>query len=147
QIEYHNFFPQFADELTKELGQFLGDPTAVALCPAEGEFSFDFQYRHAGLGFEQGKYRIPLMIRLKNLEDDGELLIRLKLYFVKKENSVLAWAGDEKPVTFEPSKLDVLLDAIYKHLTDLLSSSAWFEINPSHYQGTRIGFGSGNGAV
>ena len=147
QVEYHNFFPRFADELTKELGQFLGNPTAVALCPAEGEFSFDFQYRYAGLGFEQGKYRIPLMIRLKNLEDDGELLIRIKLYFVKETKSVLVWIGDEKPVTFELGKLDVLLDAIYEHLTNLLSSSAWFEINPSHYQGTRIGFGSANNVV
>jgi hypothetical protein len=147
QTEYHKFFPGFADRLTQELGQFLGDPASVALCPAEGEFSFDFQYRYEGLGFENGKYRIPVMLRLKNLEDDGDLLVRIKLHFVKGERALLAWVGDEKPVTFEQAELDPVLEAIYEHLTDLLSSSAWFEANPSHYQGTRIGFGSAKRAA
>ena len=146
QIEYHNFFPGFADQLTKQLSKFLGDPGAVALCPAEGKFSFDFQYRYEGLGFENGKYRVPVMIRLKNLNDDGDLLIRIKLYFVKGEKAMLAWIGEQKPVTFEPGKPDSLLEAIYEHLTDLLSSSAWFEANPSHYQGTQIGFGTASAA-
>jgi hypothetical protein len=140
QIAYHKFFPGFADELTQELGRFLGEPGAAALCPANGDFSFDVQYRHEGLGFEKGRYRVPVMIRLKNLKDDGDLLIRVKLYFVKGEKALLAWIGNEKPVTFEHGKLDVLLEAIYEHLTDLLSSSAWFEENPSQYQGTKIGF-------
>lgn len=140
QIEYHNFFPVFAEQLIQELGQFLGDSDAVALCPAEGDFSFDFHYRNEGLGFENGMYRIPVMIRLKNLNDDGDLLIRIKLYFVKRENDILAWIGEQKPVAFEPEKSGALVDAIYDHLTDLLSSSAWFEANPSHYQGTQIGF-------
>lgn len=147
QIEYHKFFPGFADQLIEELGQYLGDTNAVALCPAEGDFSFDHQYRHVGLGFEKGKYRIPLMIRLKNLEDDGELLIRIKLYFVKSESGISAWIGSEKPITFQPDNLYALLDTIYDYLTNLLSSSSWFEMNPSHYQGTRIGFGITNGAV
>lgn len=144
---YHKFFPGFADQLTQELGNFLGDPTAVAHRPAEGEFSFDFQYGHDGLGFENGKYRVPVMIRLKNLNDDGDLLIRIKLYFTKDDKYLLAWIGDEKPVTFEPNKLGILLEAIYEHLTDLLSSRAWFEANPSHYQGTRIGFGIAKSAT
>ena len=147
QIEYHKFFPGFADQLAQELGQFLGDPASVALCPAEGEFSFDLQYRYEGLGFERGKYRVAVMIRLKNLKDDGDLLIRIKLYFVKGEKALLAWIGEEKPVTFEPGKLGALLEAIYEHLTDLLSSSAWFEVNPSHYQGTQIGFGTAKSAA
>jgi hypothetical protein len=147
QSEYHKFFPGFADRLTQELGNFLGDPTAVALCPAEGKFSFDFQYRHEGLGFENGKYRVPVMIRLKNLNDDGDLLIRIKPYFMKGDKDLLAWIGDAKPVTFEPNKPGILLEAIYEHLTDLLSSSAWFEANSSHYQGTRIGFGIAKSAA
>jgi len=142
QIEYHSFFPGFADQLTQDLGQFLGDLAAVALCPAEGEFSFDLQYRHEGLGFENGKYRVPVMIRLKNLNDDGDLIIRIKLYFVKGETALLAWIGDVKPVTFEHGKLAALLESIYEHLTDLLSSSAWFEANPLHYQSTKMGFGA-----
>ena len=146
QTEYHKFFPGFADQLTQQLGQFLGDPGAVALCPVAGEFSFDFQYRYEGLGFENGKYRVPVMIRLKNLNDDGYLLVRIKLYFMKGEKAVLAWIGEEKPVTFEPGKLGALLEAIYEHLTDLLSSSAWFEANPSHYQGTQMGFGIASAA-
>ena len=145
QIEYHKFFPGFADQLAQELGQFLGDPAAVALCPAEGNFSFDFDYRHEGLGFENGKYLIPVMIRLKNLNDDGDVLIRIKLYFVKGEMELQAWIGDEKPVTFERGKPSALFEAIFEHLTYLLSSSAWFEANPSHYQGTKMGFGAAMG--
>ena len=147
QIEYHKFFPSFADQLTQELGQFLGDPASVALCPSEGDFSFDTRYRHEGLGFERGKYRVPVMIRLKNLEDDGDLIIRIRLYFVKGEKTLLAWIGDAKPVTVDLGKLGVLLEAIYEHLTDVLSSSAWFEANPAHYQGTRIGFGTAKSAA
>ena len=147
QIEYQRFFPSFADQLTQEFGQFLGDPDSVALCPSEGDFSFDLTYRYEGLGFEMGKYRVPLMIRLKNLEDDGDLLVRIKLYFVKGEKAVLAWVGDEKPVTVDPKKLEVLLEAIYQHLTDLLSSSAWFEAKPAHYQSTQMGFGTTKSAA
>lgn len=148
QIEYHRFFPSFADQLAQGLGQFLGDPSSVALCPADGDFAFDVQYGHEGLGFEGGKYRIPLMLRLKNLQDEGELVIRIRLYFVKSERALLAWVGDGQPVTVEASNLTQLFEAVYEHLTDLLSSSAWFEDNPAHYQGTRIGFSAGGkGAV
>ena len=147
QIEYHNFFPGFADQLTRDFGQFLGDPTCVALCPAEGDFSFNIQYRYEGLGFEGGRYLIPVMIRLKNLEDEGDLLIRIKLTFVKGESAILAWVGDEKPLTIVSGKTGELCQAIYEHLTDLLSSTAWFEENPGHYQGTQIGFGAAKSAA
>lgn len=147
QIEYHKFFPGFADDLVKQLGDFLGDPSSVALCPATGDFSFDYQYRYEGLGFAGGKYRIPMMIRLRNLKDEGELLVRLRLHFVKGDKALLAWVGDSKPLTVYADQLNELLNVIYEHLTDLLSSSAWFEENPGHYQGTNIGFGAGTGAA
>lgn len=140
QIEYYDFFSIFANSLVLELNRFLGSTDCVALCPAEGEFSSNVDYRQEGLGFEKGRYCIPLKIRLKNLGDAGELLIRIKLYFVKGEESLLAWVGDETPVTVKPEQLDVLLEAIYEHLTDLFSSTAWFDENPGHYQGTQMGF-------
>lgn len=147
QIEYYDFFPGFANSLVSELNRFLGDTNCVALCPAEGEFNYNVDYRQDGLGFENGRYCIPLKIRLKNLADAGELVIRIKLYFVKEEDLLLAWIGDEKPFTFNPKQPDVLLKAIYEHLTDMFSSTAWFDENPGHYQSTRIGFFPSKGAA
>lgn len=139
QAEYHAFFPAFSNHLVQELGAFLGDPACVALCPAIGDFSFDLDHRHEGLGFEGGRYRIPLMFRLNNLNDEGALILRIRLYFAKGEKALLAWVGSEK-LTFEADGLPGLLDAIYEHLTDLLSSAAWFEEHSDDYQGTHMGF-------
>ena len=147
QIEYYDFFPSFADQLIKDLGQYLGDKNCVALCPAEGDFSFNIQYRYEGLGFESGRYRIPIMVRLKNLEDEGDLLIRIKLTFVKGESAILAWVGEEKPLTIDSARTNELCQTVYHHLSDLLSSTAWFEENPGDYQGTRIGFSTSKSAA
>lgn len=45
QIEYHQFFPLFANRLEQELGDYVGSRESVALCCAYGDFSFDHRYR------------------------------------------------------------------------------------------------------
>lgn len=141
QIDYWSFFPGFARRLENELGQFLGESSSVALSSAEGYFSFDQgSYKEEGLGFERGRFRIPLMFRLRNLTDEGEFLIRIKIYFVKEKRVLMAWLGDGNLITVDPENLNELLEHIYKYLIDILSSTAWFDENPGHYQGTQIGF-------
>ena len=141
QTEYWRFFPDFAVQIESELGEYLGDKASVALSSATGDFSFDHgSYRAEGLGFEKGKFRIPLMFRLKNLHDEGDLLIRIRLFFVMGEKALLAWIEKDDPITFVSTDLKPLLDGIYEHLVEALSSSAWFDENPGNYQQTRIGF-------
>jgi hypothetical protein len=65
QIEHHKFFPPFADQLVTDLGQYLGDPSSVALCPARGDFDFGVNYRHEGLGFDGGRYSSTVVVSLR----------------------------------------------------------------------------------
>jgi hypothetical protein len=141
QVEYHQFFPAFADRLEQELGEYLGNKEAVALCRAFGEFTFEQgSYRHAGLGLEDGRYRIPLMFKLKNLEDEGALLVRVRVYFTKNGSKLSAQIAGESPMELSETDLASLNEYIYCQLCKSFEESTWFEQNKSDYQNTGIGF-------
>lgn len=140
QAAYWEFFPDFSYRLEKELGEYLGEPSCVALSSATGPFSFHQIYRHEGLEFEGGKFRVPLMIRLNNLNDEGQVAVRIRLYFVKTSTSLSAEIKGEKPITVDTSDLTPLLEYVYRYLEKSLSHSNWFTENASDYHDTRIGF-------
>lgn len=141
QIEYHRYFPSLADRIEGELGDYLGSSDSVALCCASGDFTFDQgSYRHAGLGFEAGKYRVPLMVRLKNLKDDGDLLVRIRLYFTKDGENLSAQIEGESTLEMRETDLAPLNEYIYRHLCKIFAESSWFEQNKSDYQSTGMGF-------
>jgi len=140
QTEYHQFFPSFADRLEQEFGDYVGSKESVALCCAYGDFGFDHCYRHSGLGFEGGRYRIPIMIRLKNLKDDGDFLIRVRLYFTKMGAALSVQIDGECEITLDEGDISPLNDYIYKFFCKCLAETKWFEQNKSDYQGTGIGF-------
>ena len=143
QLAYWEFFPNFALRLEKEFGDYLGDASSVALAPATDDFNFDQgSYRHAGLNFEDGKFRIPLMVRLKNLNDAGDLIVRIRIYFTMETNMITAEIKGEPVVVLPSLANDVrpLLDYAYQYLKKSFVHSAWFAENRSDYQGTRIGF-------
>lgn len=144
QTEYQQFFASFADRLESELGEYLGCKDSVALCCAYGSFTFDKgSYRCEGLGFEDGRYRIPLMFRLKNLGDDGDLQVRVRVYFTKKDGEKLSVTIDgETTLEMNDSEFVRLNDYIYRYLCKILDQSTWFEHgkNPSAYQCTGMGF-------
>lgn len=141
QIEHHEFFPPFADQLVEDLGQYLGDPSSVALCRARGDFDFAGSYRHEGLGFDGGRYLIPLMFRFRNLQDDGELLVRIHLRFTLDGEDLIAEIGDRAAVRVHKDDTTPLLEAVYQHLRSLFENHAWFiEGRGADYSGTGIGF-------
>jgi hypothetical protein len=140
QIKYHHFFPAFAYRFEKEMGIYLGDQNCVALCCAFDEFSFDKSYRHAGLDFEHGKYRIPLMFKLNNLNDVGHTVMRIRMYFTKDGDTLSAHIDGGKPVAFSEADLEPLLNHTYEGLCSFLTDSNWFESHPLDYQSNGIGF-------
>jgi hypothetical protein len=140
QRSYHEFFPGFADSIVLEVGRYLGEPASVALCSAENQFSFDEQYRHEGLGFEDGRYRIPLMVRLMNLADEGCLILRVKVFFTKEGDTMSAHIKGEKSISFQAGCFDDLNKYIFDHLVAIFSSNAWFHGNRTEYSGSNIGF-------
>jgi len=141
QLAYWQFFPGFADRLVTELGVYLGDTRCVALCCAEGEFSFEQgNYRHAGLEFEKGKFRVPLMFRIRNLSDDGDLQVRILVYFTLESGKVTAHLNGEPPITIDESDLTPLNEYIYQYLCKCFSECSWFEQRTSDYRCTAVGF-------
>lgn len=141
QIAYRKFFNPFSSDLEKALGEYLGDPSCVALSCAEGDFTFDHgSYGQSGLGFKNGKFVIPLMFRLRNLKDDGETLIRVHLFFTLEDETLIAEFEGQTPITISPTSIEPLLEYVYQYLVSSCGKSTWFAENPSHYQGTGIGF-------
>jgi hypothetical protein len=141
QIEYHRFFPPFADRLEVEFGNYLGSRESVALCNANGAFDFESgSYMHEGLGFEDGRYRIPLMIRLSNLHDDGALDLRIRIYFTREGDRLVAQIIGEPTIDVSATEFDAINGYIYRHLCELFSNSKWFKLDKADYQGTRVGF-------
>jgi hypothetical protein len=141
QTAYHHFFPPFADQLVHDLGQYLGDDSSVALCCAHGAFDFNTIYRHEGLGFDGGRYLIPVMFRFKNLQDDGQLLVRIHLHFTLDGEDLNAEVGGRAAVRVRKDDTTPLLEDVYQHLRSLFDNRAWFiEGRGEDYSGTGIGF-------
>ncbi len=140
QIEYHKFFPTFADNLVTGLGQYLGDERSVALTTNNDKFQFDIEYHHEGLGFEAGRYRIPIMIKLDNLNDSGFLIRRVWLYCSKNGACVSISINDESSLEIQEGEMEALYSKIYEFLRSSFSVSNWFEKNKQDYQETGIGF-------
>jgi len=142
QTEYLTFFPTFADRLVSALGDYLSDASSVALSCAYGEFTFDNgSYGHAALGFENGKYRIPLMFRLRNFQDSGVSLVRVRVCFTKDGAKLSAQISGESALEIDETDFARLNEYIYSYLCKSLAVATWFEQNKSDYQGTGIGFG------
>ncbi len=141
QLAYWRFFGPFSEQLEQELGQYLGEPSSVALAPFEGEFTFDNgSYRQSGLCFRHGRFVIPLMVRLRNLKDSGETLIRVHLCCSLVGERVVAEFEGCSPVSVERSNVELLLKYIHEYLASACGHAAWFAENPSNYQGTTVGF-------
>ena len=141
QIAYWKFFNLFSDRLERELGEYLGDPTCVALSCADGDFTFDQgSYRQSGIGFKNGKFIVPLMFRLRNLKDEGETLIRVIPLFALEDAKLSAEFEGQTPISTSIENIEPLLEYIYQYLISSCGKSAWFAENPGHYQGTGIGF-------
>lgn len=144
QRRYIFFFPPFADRLVEVLGDYFGDPKAVALTTAYDEYDFETLYRHEGLGFENGKYRIPVMVRLGNLKDDGCSLYRFRLFCSLSGDVVEVQIDSGKSVSLpnEAENLQPLLLKVFEHMQQQFSESSFFGGHTS-YQDTRIGFNAG----
>lgn len=135
QVEYHRFFPRFADRVAQALGEYLGDPTAVALTVNEGPFDFDNEYRHAGVGFERGFYRIPIMVRLDNLEDDGAFLLRLRLFCERRDGRVFIAIDDEDAQEVDgDGPLSDVCDQIFASLLKRLSEGSVIDSHASDHK-------------
>lgn len=143
QSDYHQFFKEFAIRLESELGDFLGSRESVALCCAYDDFTFEQgSYCHEGLGFESGRYRIPLMFRLKNLKDDGDFLVRIRLYFTKEETNLSVQIDGDNALVLSETDLVPLCEYVYQNLCKNFAEPNWFEQHTSDYQSTGMGFTS-----
>lgn len=143
QIAYWEFFKEFSDRLEISLGEYLGDPSCVALCCAEGDFDFDQgSYRQAGLGFKDGKFLVPLMFRMQNLKDEGDTQIRIHLFFTLEDEHLVAEFTGKTAISMSKSTSNItpLLEYIYDYLIESCSKSTWFAQNSTQYQNTKIGF-------
>ncbi len=66
QIAFMNFFPSLADDIVPGLAKYLGEDDCVRLSNHGDEFSFVEDYGHSGLGVEGGRFRIPVMVRIRD---------------------------------------------------------------------------------
>lgn len=147
QRRYYQFFPPFADQLERELGEYLGAPDCVALSNAEDHFSFDQgSYRHAGLGFEDGKFRVPLMFKLRNLKDEGFLTLRFFILFTFDGDDLNVEIPGQSVFKIASDDRSSLHEYIYKHLCRCFSHSHWFDTAAASYQASGIGYGLPKGA-
>jgi hypothetical protein len=77
---------------------------------------------------------------LKNLKDDGDFLVRVRLFFTKNGSALSGQADGEDPLDLNENDLAPLTDYVYKHLCKCLAEPTWFKQNQSDYKSTGIGF-------
>lgn len=143
QIDYMQFFTNFAIKLEGSLGTFLGSPSDVALCTNTGHFDFERgSYVHQGLGFDDGEYRIPLMLRICHTKDDGAFLLRFRIFCTLEGEKLIARFGNSTEVLTmrKDDDLEKLNHFIFENVRLLLSPESWFKIPSLDYQDTLIGF-------
>ena len=143
QTRYHRFFAGYADQIEAALRLYLGDSSCVGLANASGPWTFDAgSYRHEGLGFDaNGKYRLPIMARLKNLNDEGSTDLRLVFQARLEQDKVHLQSGDRvsQASGFDPADMDGPCAFIFECLKSLFDKRTWFD-NRADYQGSSIGF-------
>jgi len=140
QTEYHLFFPAFAYRLEKEMGTYLGAPNWRSPMLRQWRVLFGEFYRQEGGRMENGKYLIPLMFKLNNLNDLGHTTMRIRMYFTKDGDTLSAHINGGNPVVFNEADLEPLLIHTYEGLCSCLADSNWFESHPLDYQSVEIGF-------
>lgn len=140
QIEYYKFFPEYGNKIVKALGNYLGDEKSVALAPASGDFNFSTMYRGEGLGFEDGKYRIPIMVKFDNLNDEGSCLHRFLLFCTKNGDELNISINNDPFIQVKISDTETVCSKIFDHLKTAFLSNAWFVENNPDYQMNKIGF-------
>ena len=141
QTLYIKFFKPFSARLEIELGNYLGDTSCVARSSSSGKFTFDEgSYMESGLGFKSGKFVIPLMFRMKNLNDEEATEIRLLPLFTLQNDKLTTEFEGKAPITTSIDNIEPLLEYIYLHLKSCCEKSSWFTENPSQYQSNLIGF-------
>ena len=143
QTRNHRFFPHYADQIEVALGAYLGDSSCVALANAGGGWDFDAgSYRHEGLGFDaNGLYRLPIMVRLKNFNDEGSTDLRLVFHARLEDARVHLQSGDRvsNASGFDPADMDGPCAFIFECLKSLFDERSWFD-KRADYQGSGIGF-------
>jgi hypothetical protein len=140
QEKYWKLFPSFADKICEDLSSYLGQPGIVRLTTAGADFSWDIEYREAGLELEGGRFRIPLMIRFDNLHDSGYLVYRFFLFCTISDDALFISLNDGEPFDLRRDNLEKLYSKIYSHLLEVFSSVSFFEEYTSDYRHTKMGF-------
>ena len=140
QGEYYEFFPKFAYDVCERLSAYLGAPGIVRTTAAYGDFTFDIEYHQEGLDFQDGRFRIPLMIRFDSLHDTGYLAYRLLMFCTKCGDTLSISLNDGPSFSLSVSNLEELYSKIYNHLLDIFSSSSFFAEHKSDYHTTVVGF-------
>lgn len=140
QVEYYEFFPGYGGKIVSALGIYLGDEKSVALAPATGPFDFSMIYRGEGLGFQDGKYRIPIMVRFNNLADEGYMAHRFLLFCTKNGDDINISINNSPSKQVNLNDTETVCSHIFKHLKSEFSSCAWFDEHNPNYQSNKIGF-------
>ena len=141
QTAYWNFFEPFATELVDRLAEYLGEPSSVSLAPIDGHFDFDRGRWGTGcLRLHMGRMVIPLMVRLRNLKDDGNLTLRVRLRCLLDGDVVVADFEGQAALSVRRDDFESLLKYVYEYLCVACSRSNWFAENPGDYRDTAMGF-------
>lgn len=136
--EYIQFFPRYADNLIVKLGEYLGDPLAVRLSNNNNDYNFEENYRHQGLGLENGQYRIPIQIKIRNLTGNSYFQLKVILFCTKESEQLNIRINDEIGINTQTDDFDRVCESIYSYLTKFFSKESWFQ--SSHYNGGSFGF-------
>lgn len=141
QLTYHRFFHAWADRFVDALGDFLGATDCVLLANLDGPFDFDQgSYRHEGLGFDDnGRYTVPVMVKMRNLEGDGSTVTRVIVRCVLGDQRLKVFLG-EKVETFMQDDLQGPCRFFFDFLLECFNDDRWFASSGPDYQTTRIGF-------
>lgn len=137
---YYHFFPELAERIVLEFGDYIGDPRTVSFINLDGELDPNTTYRNGVCKLRNGRFLIPILVTMHNFEDDGCVFAKVILNAYLKGDEIY-FDGNIAAIVKEDD-LTPLYDSIFSAIYEDYSLEVSFS-HGENYQSSKIGFTKG----
>ncbi|MGR0277732.1 hypothetical protein ACUM5Y_01645 [Marinomonas dokdonensis] len=137
---YYHFFPKLAEKIVLEFGEYIGDPESVNFINLDGDVSPKSKHRSGVCELRRGRYLIPILVTIHNIEDNGCMYAKVILSAYLKGDEI--YFDGNITATVKDDDLTPLYDCIFNAIYEDYSLEVIFS-HGENYQSSKIGFTKG----
>ncbi len=137
---YYHFFPNLAEKIVLEFGEYLGSARSVSFINLDGNIDPNITHLNGVCELRGGRYLIPILVTMQNFEDNGCVFAKIVLNAYLKGDEICF--DGSITATVKEDDLGPLYDSIFNAIYEGYSLEVCFS-HEENYQNSRIGFTKG----